>query len=475
MPSSRIGRARARLAAAALIAVCVSAVAAASSLAARQAGAISPASAFGLPSAGACVRGRRLVVHLHQLRGVRWATVTVSVDGHVFTTLRRSHVTRTIRLTGLPSGRFVLSLTARTSRGTRVRTQRTYHGCSGSHAPKITKQPVSQTVPIGGFINLDAQAVANPVPLVVWQVSPDLGKTWKNLGKPVRASSSDIFQPVADGTAGAFAGYEYRAVFSNAAGSATTRAVMATTAVTKTTDFDGYTAYAPAGESFTTVSADWTVPTVTCLGNLSTFTAQWPGIQSDTSGSPAVVQDGTIEGCDGAQPAPDAAWYELVGDPAVNGGGQVELPTSTYPVQPGDHVAAMVSIANSEWTLALTDSSQSWTFTISEPQTSPPLPQSAAEILSEGNSDFGQVTFTHATATLAGRTDPFGSLFPMQAGVYLGSAPVEDTSPLEPGGEQFTDTWHLVSTATTRRPAAGAMAVHCAFPSDRCRTDRSEL
>jgi hypothetical protein len=152
------------------------------------------------------------------------------------------------------------------------------------------------------------------------------------------------------------------------------------------------------------VSADWIVPTVTCLGNFSTFTAQWPGIQDDnTSASSGLVQDGTIEGCDGSQPAPDAAWYELVGDPAVNGGGQVELPVSTYPVQAGDHIAAMVSIANSTWTLALTDYSQNWTFSISETQPSPPLPQSDAEIVSEGDADFGQVTFTNATATLAGQ------------------------------------------------------------------------
>jgi hypothetical protein len=249
------------VAGAALVAVCVGAVAATSSLAARgavapthkraaqDANAISPASAFSLPSTSACVRGRALVIQLRQPRRARWTKVTVLVNGPVFRTLRSSHITRTIRLTGLPAGRFVLSITATTSRGKSVRARRSYRACNGSEAPTIIEQPVSQTVPVGGFLKLEAKASAKPVPLVTWQVSPDLGKTWNALVAPTRESSSQIFHQVADGTAGAFSGYEYRAVFSNSAGTATTTAVMATTPVDQTSDFDGYSAFAPEGRT----------------------------------------------------------------------------------------------------------------------------------------------------------------------------------------------------------------------------------
>ena len=344
---------------------------------------------------------------------------------------------------------FTLTTTARN--GAVARDHLQVVEASGFRAPRITKQPVSQTVAIGGFLTLAAAASADPVPSVVWQVSSDSGKAWRALGPPVRTSSYEGFVQVKPGTAGAFSGYEYRAVFTNSAGSTTTRAIMATTPVSETSDFDGYEAAAPAGQSFTTVTADWIVPTVTCPADFSTFTAQWPGISNFTGAFGAVVQDGTIEGCDGYQAAPDGAWYELLGDAAVNGGGQIELPTSTYPVEPGDHIAANVSIANSTWSLSLIDSTEHWTFAIGEPQPSPPLPQSAVEVISEGNADFGSVTFTNATATLAGRSEPLGSLFPLQVGVSSGSTPVEGTSPLEPNGDQFTDTYLPLITAMNRR------------------------
>jgi hypothetical protein len=246
------------------------------------------------------------------------------------------------------------------------------------------------------------------------------------------------------GNAGTYAGDEYRAVVTNVAGSATTSPATLTTQVWETSDWAGYVDFAPPGGSFSSVSADWVVPAINCATGGESIAVQWPGIGFTNAD---VVQDGTIEGCVGTTAGADAAWYELLGDPAVSDGGQVELPIAQYPVAAGDHIAASVSIANSVWTLALTDSTQDWTFTISEPDTTPPLDESAAEVLTEGDgaagelANFGTTNFTAATATLNGQTSPLGAFFPAAVAMYAGSTPLDVPGPLDSTGENFTNTW----------------------------------
>ena len=90
---------------------------------------ISAASAFVLPSAKQCVGDRELTIQLRTLPHVRWIGATVDVNGARFKTIKRSQLTRPVRLTGLPSGHFVLSITARTSTGRSVTATRTYQTC----------------------------------------------------------------------------------------------------------------------------------------------------------------------------------------------------------------------------------------------------------------------------------------------------------------------------------------------------------
>ena len=96
----------------------------------RARGHISPTSAFILPSAEQCVAGRRLTVRLRTLAHVHWARVTVYVNGHRLETIGRARLTRAIELTSLPNGRFVLAITAVSSRRQTVTIKRTYHACS---------------------------------------------------------------------------------------------------------------------------------------------------------------------------------------------------------------------------------------------------------------------------------------------------------------------------------------------------------
>jgi hypothetical protein len=83
------------------------------------------------------------------------------------------------------------------------------------YAPWIIRQPYSHSVLAGGQVSLTAAAVSNPVASVQWQVSTDLGKTFSD----VAGATSDTFSFTAS-TPGIF---EYRAVFTNSVGTATTR------------------------------------------------------------------------------------------------------------------------------------------------------------------------------------------------------------------------------------------------------------
>jgi hypothetical protein len=99
-------------------------------IATKRKPAISAASAFVLPSAQKCVSGRTLTIQVRKLPHVTWVGATVKVNGKRFKTIKRSQVTRPIKLTGLPTGKFVLAITAKTSDGRSVTAKRTYHTCA---------------------------------------------------------------------------------------------------------------------------------------------------------------------------------------------------------------------------------------------------------------------------------------------------------------------------------------------------------
>ena len=88
----------------------------------------------------------------------------------------------------------------------------------GTSAPAITQQPTDQTGVPGQTISFTATASGAPAPTVVWQVSTNGGTTWSNIGGNPTSTSDTLSGPVF----GAFEnGWEFRAVFTNSAGSAT--------------------------------------------------------------------------------------------------------------------------------------------------------------------------------------------------------------------------------------------------------------
>jgi hypothetical protein len=89
-------------------------------------------------------------------------------------------------------------------------------------APIVTSSPTSQTVTAGQSVSFTASANGNPKPSVQWQVSTDGGSTWSNIS----GATSTTF--TLSTTTTSENDYEYRAVFTNSLGSATTTAAILT-------------------------------------------------------------------------------------------------------------------------------------------------------------------------------------------------------------------------------------------------------
>jgi alpha-tubulin suppressor-like RCC1 family protein len=87
--------------------------------------------------------------------------------------------------------------------------------------PTVVQEPASQTLALGAPVTFTAGASGLPTPSVQWQVSVDHGTTWLNIAGTTSTSIS--------GTATTFVnGWEFRAVFTNFVGSATTSAATLT-------------------------------------------------------------------------------------------------------------------------------------------------------------------------------------------------------------------------------------------------------
>jgi hypothetical protein len=93
-----------------------------------------------------------------------------------------------------------------------------YSGISGTR-PKITLQPSPQTVVVGTPTTFTAAASGTPTPTVQWQEKPLGGKTFTDI--PGATSATYSFTPTLadDGT-------QFRAVFTNTSGTATTKAAL---------------------------------------------------------------------------------------------------------------------------------------------------------------------------------------------------------------------------------------------------------
>jgi hypothetical protein len=309
----------------------------------------------------------------------------------------------------------------------------------GVGGPVITTQPTNGSGPTGASVSFSAAASGTPTPTVQWQVSTNSGVAWGN----VSGATSTTYTLTAGSSEN---NYEYRAVFTNANGSATTNGAMLTVLSEQTSS--NWSGYVATGDTFKSVGASWTVPTISCPASTTDYSSHWIGIDGD--GSDTVEQDGIEADCINGSPY-YGAWYEMYGDSAVARGDEVPLSPSTYPVSPGDAITASVSVAGSTWTLTISDSAWPQPFHINIVWSTPS--QASAEWISErpevgcdtclaSLADYGSASFTGSTATGAHTTGGISAFtftpIEMENGSDLLSAP----GALSGSGADFTDTWY---------------------------------
>jgi hypothetical protein len=191
-----------------------------------------------------------------------------------------------------------------------------------------------------------------------------------------------------------------------------------------------WSGYAVTGSRYTSVSASWTEPSVSCSG--TAYSSFWVGLDGDTSGT--VEQTGTDADCSGSTPQ-YYAWYEMYPKYPVNLSGTV---------RPGDHLSASVTTNGSgAFTLTITDSTQGWTNTTNARLKSASL--ASAEVIAEAPSsrsgvlplaNFGSVGFSGATVNGVSM-DTLSGLDP----ITMASGSMVKAQPSNMSNGSFTVTW----------------------------------
>lgn len=261
-------------------------------------------------------------------------------------------------------------------------------------------------------------------------------------------TASASYPAAADADAGGWArgGYEMMPGPAGPASSSSAPGAVANAANAGATseNWAGYTSAGGAG-TFTSVSASWAEPAVTCTAT-DTFSSFWVGLDGD--GTNSVEQTGTEADCNGGAAAYQG-WFEMFPAAPV---------FFDNPVQPGDAMSASaVANGGGAFTLTLTDATQGWTQQTSQSSNIAQL--GSAEIIAEapssGNgtvlplSNFGTVNFTAATVdnTALGNENP-GALT-----MVSGNNVTEATPSALTGGNAFTVTWDSDGTTVTATPA----------------------
>jgi hypothetical protein len=141
---------------------------------------------------------------------------------------------------------------------------------------------------------------------------------------------------------------------------------------------------ATTGSGFTSASASWTEPSVTCHST-NDLMAPWVGI--DGYGSSSVEQTGVATDCSSGH-AVYQGWYEMYPQSPVY---------YTNAVAAGDHINASVTRSGTTYTLVLSDTTKGWTKTTTK---SGSFSNSSAEVIIESPTgsypQFGTVSFTNA-------------------------------------------------------------------------------
>jgi hypothetical protein len=224
-----------------------------------------------------------------------------------------------------------------------------------------------------------------------------------------------------------------------------------------TENSENWAGYEASGDTFTYVSASWTVPAAQC-GILEVSTSStWVGIDGGTGDSTGPEQIGTDCNC-GAFTTPGTstywAWWQM-NQPGLKGwphwiGGPG---SSSWPVYPGDRMTASVTAtgAPGQHTLTIDDESEDWPQPCSVTETNAAATGVTAECIEEQPAalglpltNFGSVTFSQCkVAGSNGAATPIWD-HPNTADTMTdasGATTKASVSPLSEDGTQFTVTW----------------------------------
>lgn len=174
----------------------------------------------------------------------------------------------------------------------------------------------------------------------------------------------------------------------------------------------GYVAHTSTSvKSFRSVSGSWTVPTMTCTAGREAYSAVWVGLGGYRTDATGLEQIGTEADCTSAGTASYSAWLELL--PAASRNVRLR-------VRPGDQIKASVTVIGHDATLRIADESTGASFsrtvrlshkdvTSAEWIVEAPSVCAASSCHTLDLADFGTVSFTSATATADGTTEPVQS------------------------------------------------------------------
>jgi len=152
-------------------------------------------------------------------------------------------------------------------------------------APSVTKQPASLTVDEGQSAVFEAAGSGFPTPTVQWEVSTNAGGTWSVVEGATSSQLTIASTLVSED------GHEYRAVFTNAAGSVTSQAVTLTVHAPPVVTQEPTGTTLEVGESAVFEAAASGYPTPTVQWEISTNNgSSWSAIAGATANQLAVEQ-----------------------------------------------------------------------------------------------------------------------------------------------------------------------------------------
>jgi hypothetical protein len=195
-----------------------------------------------------------------------------------------------------------------------------------------------------------------------------------------------------------------------------------------------WSGFAATGTKFSSVSAGWVVPPVTCTKG-SQYSSSWVGLDGFNSGT--VEQIGTDSDCVTGGPY-YYAWFEMYPAASV---------VIARPVAAGDQMSAsVVATAATSFALTITDATKGWTRTFAKVLAT--AKRSSAEIIQEAPcctsggavlplANFGKVNFTNANAN----GQPIGNFTPTRINMAAGGVTKATTSALTLK-KNFSVTWN---------------------------------